>query len=489
MKNKRSKFKQIILERLQFNEQEDPSFEPWNNSWISGNDGDGNTVEFSGQSSLAVPGCIDPCADNFSPAFKYTYIPAGTDPDFILEPSLFGLNPFTHLYNISQMINPDTTNAQVAIHEFNSEGGTQVNIDCSGNAIQSTFGPVIGSAENAFIPILFKSYGIVSNGDNLTPFCFNPDTELQDTGLYPAGGASYGEFVLNSGQYQTEQLQNSNFDISCCNYSKPYLATLQGDGSVSYKPDSGFQPASSDSNLETDPSLGIEACQDYCDDGGWELVPNIGNISEDPEPDTNACTSELECLQGCIANGAQNPQLWCSGGQEQSLQQTNPLKQRMKKLAGIKEQEEIEPIGGETKTPNEFAYFDFKSWAYEFGTKELFRETKFKGPKGDIEYTLEEATEMGAGIMFFVLTQIWTLWTEETDNDQFGRIKDENINDFGKALYKMMKEDGKGFFFKGDERGAKVGDDAEYLKQRYGVEMNENISKERNKQKLYKNGT
>ena len=70
MKNKRSKFKQIILERLHFNEQEDPSFEPLNNSWISGNDGDGNTVEFSGQSSLAVPGCIDPCADNFSPAFK-----------------------------------------------------------------------------------------------------------------------------------------------------------------------------------------------------------------------------------------------------------------------------------------------------------------------------------------------------------------------------------------------------------------------------------
>ena len=414
MKNKRSKFKQIKLERLQFNEQEDPSYEPWNNSWISGNDGDGNTVEFSGQSSLAVPGCIDPCADNFSPAFKYTYIPAGTDPDFILTPSIGGLfNPFAHLYNINQMINPDTTNAQVAIHEFNSEGGTQVNIDCSGNAIQSTFGPVVGSAEDEFIPILFKSYGIVSNGDNSTPFCFNPDTELQDTGLYPAGGASYGEFVLNSGQYQTEQLQNSNFDISCCNYSKPYLATLQGDGSVSYKPDGNYVPKDS-----------------------------------------------------------------------QLSRQQDPLKQRMKKLAGIKEQEEIEPIGGETKTPNEFAYFDFKSWAYEFGTKELFRETKFKGPKGDIEYTLEEATEMGAGIMFFVLTQIWTLWTEETDNDQFGRIKDENINDFGKALYKMMKEDGKGFFFKGDERGAKVGDDAEYLKQRYGVEMNENISKERNKQKL-----
>ena len=138
----------------------------------------------------------------------------------------------------------------------------------------------------------------------------------------------------------------------------------------------------------------------------------------------------------------------------------------------IKENEEyIEPIGGEIKGPNEFAYFDFKSWAYEIGTKFLFREKTFK--VGDIEYTLEEATQMGAGIMFSVLTQIWTLWTKETDNDQFGRIKDDNVNEFGKALYNMMKKDGNGFFFKGDERGAKVGDDAEYLKQTYGVEMNE----------------
>ena len=36
-----------------------------------------------------------------------------------------------------------------------------------------------------------------------------------------------------------------------------------------------------------------------------------------------------------------------------------------------------------------------------------------------------------------------------------------------------MKKDGKGFFFKGEEMGAKVGDDADYLKQTYGVEMNE----------------
>ena len=142
----------------------------------------------------------------------------------------------------------------------------------------------------------------------------------------------------------------------------------------------------------------------------------------------------------------------------------------LKKL--LKEQEEVEPIGGETKSPNEFAYFDFKSWAYEVGRKELFREKKFQ--VGEIEYTLEEATEMGAGIMFSVLTQIWTLWTKETDNDQFGRIKDDNVNDFGKALYNMMKKDN--FFFSKEERGAKVGmdqQDADYLKQTYGVEMNE----------------
>jgi len=136
----------------------------------------------------------------------------------------------------------------------------------------------------------------------------------------------------------------------------------------------------------------------------------------------------------------------------------------------LREQEEIEPIGGEIKAPNEFAYFDFKSWAYEFGTKELFRVEKFKASNG-IEYTLEEATEMGAGPMFDVLTQIWELWA--SDNEQFGRIKDENVQEFGKALYNMMKDDGRGFFFKGDEMGAKVGDDAEYLKQRFGVEMNE----------------
>ena len=151
----------------------------------------------------------------------------------------------------------------------------------------------------------------------------------------------------------------------------------------------------------------------------------------------------------------------------------------------IKEDEEyIEPIGGETKSPNEFAYYDFKSWAYEVGRKELFREKKFQ--VGEIEYTLEEATEMGAGIMFSVLTQIWTLWTKETDNDQFGRIKDDNVNDFGKALYNMMKKDN--FFFSKEERGVKVGmdqQDADYLKQTYGVEMNEKIGFKQAVNELY----
>ena len=50
----------------------------------------------------------------------------------------------------------------------------------------------------------------------------------------------------------------------------------------------------------------------------------------------------------------------------------------------IKEHEDIEPIGGPTVSPNEFAYFDFKSWAYDVGTKEL---STLKGYYGSI--TLE----------------------------------------------------------------------------------------------------
>ena len=44
----------------------------------------------------------------------------------------------------------------------------------------------------------------------------------------------------------------------------------------------------------------------------------------------------------------------------------------------LKEQEEVEPIGGETTTPNEFAYFDFKSWAYEVGRKEYLEKRNLK---------------------------------------------------------------------------------------------------------------
>ena len=250
----------------------------------------------------------------------------------------------------------------------------------------------------------------------------------------------------------------------------PPIYTCQGGANLGI---AGFEPGVLGTYDSCDECIGYEP-----EHRGYNCRSGIEGSSCEP---CNESDCEFDSFEECELSRKKN------GGCEGTLntlppqgltslskdKMVDPVKARMQKLAGIKEQEEIEPIGGPTTSPNEFAYYDFKSWAYEFGTKELFREKKFK--VGEIEYTLEEATQMGAGIMFSVLTQIWTLWTKETDNDQFGRIKDENVQEFGKALYNMMKKDGKGFFFKGDERGAKIGDDAEYLKQTYGVEMNENI--------------
>jgi len=118
-------------------------------------------------------------------------------------------------------------------------------------------------------------------------------------------------------------------------------------------------------------------------------------------------------------------------------------------------------LENETITSN---YTEFKRWAIEYGTTKLFKEEKFKAPS-DIEYTLEEATDMGAGIMFFVLTEIWKMWSEENI---------ENTNEFGKELFFTMKKDD--FFFDKEAMGAETALDrqnADYLNQTYGVEMNE----------------
>jgi hypothetical protein len=67
--------------------------------------------------------------------------------------------------------------------------------------------------------------------------------------------------------------------------------------------------------------------------------------------------------------------------------------------------------------------------------------------------------------MFFVLTEIWKMWSEEDIED---------TNEFGKELYFTMKKDD--FFFDKEAMGAEIAidrQDADYLKQNYGVEMNE----------------
>lgn len=127
----------------------------------------------------------------------------------------------------------------------------------------------------------------------------------------------------------------------------------------------------------------------------------------------------------------------------------------------------VKNIIKEDKTAIESNYVDFKRWAIEYGTTELFREKQWELP-GEQEFTrsLEQTVEMEQpGQMFDILSRIWEMWNDESIEDK---------QEFGKALYNAMKEDD--FFFDKEARGAKVGmdrQDADYLRQTYGVEMNE----------------
>ena len=127
----------------------------------------------------------------------------------------------------------------------------------------------------------------------------------------------------------------------------------------------------------------------------------------------------------------------------------------------------VKNIIKEDKTAIESNYVDFKRWAIEYGTTELFREKQWELP-GEQEFTrsLEQTVEMEQpGQMFDILSRIWEMWNDESIEDK---------QEFGKALYNTMKEDD--FFFDKEANGAKVGmdrQDADYLKQTYGVEMNE----------------
>ena len=196
------------------------------------------------------------------------------------------------------------------------------------------------------------------NSVELNDFCYNPNTELtagQIEGLDAVlniteptmfNDLPSGNVQLN-GPQQTQALSQQynsgtgteddpfisnagSMDVSCCNYDKDYMKLLGMGPGVPDVSGIDDKPVNLD---DTDPTLGISSCEDYCGNGGWELVPNIGIISEGPEIGINECSNESECLEGCFVNGAQNPQLWCTGGGGQDSQQASPSVDRMKKIA------------------------------------------------------------------------------------------------------------------------------------------------------------
>ena len=83
-------------------------------------------------------------------------------------------------------------------------------------------------------------------------------------------------------------------------------------------------------------------------------------------------------------------------------------------------------------TPNEFAYLDFKKWAYP--------------KRGKIKQRLQailDNNQADPGVPFFKeLTRIWVIWANEND-EAFSIVNPTDVGqkDFGRALAVMMKND------------------------------------------------
>ena len=83
-------------------------------------------------------------------------------------------------------------------------------------------------------------------------------------------------------------------------------------------------------------------------------------------------------------------------------------------------------------TPNEFAYLDFKKWAYP--------------RRGKIKQRLQtvlDNNQADPGTPFFKeLTRIWVMWANEND-EAFSIVNPTDVGqkDFGRALAVMMKND------------------------------------------------
>ena len=320
-------------------------------------------------------GCADPCAINYQRPVVISYVGNNTESateddladenNYIVEdwngnngdPFIVGCNGTIYgnqtgegyWYNIWAIAGLPVTMAEpmaAAIAMINPL-----------TLIPMVLGAIFGSGTNE----VQVGFGDVGNtllalnglsGPELNDFCYNPNsTQGNIPGLSAAlnisGPTSWEDLptgdVIITGPQQTQallanqqnyegQLSGQTIDITCCNYDKDYMRLLGMGPGVPTTSGIDDKPA----DLDLDPTLGISSCEDYCGNGGWELVPNIDIISEQqmgPEIGINACSNESECLEGCFANNAQNPQLWCTGGSGQDSQQASPSIDRMKKLA------------------------------------------------------------------------------------------------------------------------------------------------------------
>ena len=82
-------------------------------------------------------------------------------------------------------------------------------------------------------------------------------------------------------------------------------------------------------------------------------------------------------------------------------------------------------------TPNEFAYTDFKKWAYK----------NRKAVKGILLKALEDNRGDGT-YLFLALTQVWLSWARKKAKDWTSiPVTPVGKKDFGRALAVMMKKD------------------------------------------------
>ena len=83
------------------------------------------------------------------------------------------------------------------------------------------------------------------------------------------------------------------------------------------------------------------------------------------------------------------------------------------------------------KTPNEFAYLDFKKWAY----------SNRNAVKGILLKAMKESSDQGTAL-FLALRQVWLAWSTKKAK-QWSKIpnKGPQGKDFGRALAVMMKKD------------------------------------------------